>query len=44
MLAPRSRPESLAYRLRPLEEEAARLHLKDKAFFYSAFVIEEVAR
>jgi S-adenosylmethionine-diacylglycerol 3-amino-3-carboxypropyl transferase len=42
MLAPRSRPESLADRLRPLPELANRLHALDKAFFYSAFVVEEV--
>jgi S-adenosylmethionine-diacylglycerol 3-amino-3-carboxypropyl transferase len=42
MLAPRSRPEALAGRLRPLVELAARLHQEDKAFFYSAFVVEEV--
>jgi S-adenosylmethionine-diacylglycerol 3-amino-3-carboxypropyl transferase len=42
MLAPRSRPESLAARLKPLTELAARLHLQDKAFFYSRFVVEEV--
>ena len=27
--------------LRPLPELAARLHAADKAFFYSAFVVEE---
>lgn len=42
MLAPRSRPDSLAHRLRPLEELAARLFAQDKAFFYSRFVVEEV--
>lgn len=42
MLAPRSRPESLAGRLRPRAELAAALHRRDKAFFYSAFVVEEV--
>ncbi len=42
MLAPRSRPPSLADRLRPLREEAQRLFLQDKAFFYSRFIIEEV--
>lgn len=42
MLAQRSRPESLADRLKPLPEIARRLHLADKAFFYSAFVVEEV--
>jgi S-adenosylmethionine-diacylglycerol 3-amino-3-carboxypropyl transferase len=43
MLAPRRRPESMAEMLRPLDELAQRLHLADKAFFYSAFVVEEVA-
>jgi S-adenosylmethionine-diacylglycerol 3-amino-3-carboxypropyl transferase len=42
MLAPRRRPESLAARLRPCEETARTLFAQDKAFFYSAFVVEEV--
>ncbi len=42
MLAPRSRPEALAGRLRPLEELAKRLFAQDKAWFYSRFVVEEV--
>ena len=42
MLAPRRRPESLAARLRPREDLAHRLFAQDKAFFYSAFVVEEV--
>ncbi|MBV9127327.1 MAG: DUF3419 family protein [Verrucomicrobia bacterium] len=42
MLAPRRRPESLAARLRPLDVLANDLHARDKAFFYSAFVVEEV--
>jgi S-adenosylmethionine-diacylglycerol 3-amino-3-carboxypropyl transferase len=42
MLAPRSRPEALAHALLPLAEEGRRLLLKDKAFFYSAFVVEEI--
>ena len=42
MLAPRSRPESLADRLVPKTELALRLAAEDKAFFYSAFVVEEV--
>lgn len=42
MLAPRRRPESLAYLLHALTDEADRLHRQDKAFFYSAFVLEEV--
>jgi S-adenosylmethionine-diacylglycerol 3-amino-3-carboxypropyl transferase len=42
MLAPRSRPESLAGRLAPLADLAARLFNEDKAFFYSRFIVEEV--
>jgi S-adenosylmethionine-diacylglycerol 3-amino-3-carboxypropyl transferase len=42
MLAPRHRPESLAATLRPLSELSARLFARDRAFFYSAFVVEEV--
>jgi S-adenosylmethionine-diacylglycerol 3-amino-3-carboxypropyl transferase len=42
MLVPRSRPEQLADRLRPLTELADRLHQEDKAFFYSRFVVEEI--
>jgi S-adenosylmethionine-diacylglycerol 3-amino-3-carboxypropyl transferase len=42
MLAPRSRPEALAGRLRPLEPLAKELFAQDKAWFYSRFVVEEV--
>jgi S-adenosylmethionine-diacylglycerol 3-amino-3-carboxypropyl transferase len=42
MLAPRSRPASLAGRLCPLDDLARRLHQRDKAFFYSRLVVEEV--
>jgi S-adenosylmethionine-diacylglycerol 3-amino-3-carboxypropyl transferase len=42
MLAPRRRPEALAGRLRSLDDTASVLHLQDKAFFYSAFRLEEV--
>ena len=42
MLAPRSRPESLAGRLRGRSELAESLFRVDRAFFYSRFVIEEV--
>jgi S-adenosylmethionine-diacylglycerol 3-amino-3-carboxypropyl transferase len=42
MLAPRSRPESMAERLISHDGEAARLFEKDRAFFYSRFVVEEV--
>lgn len=40
MLAPRSRPEVLADRLKSCEGDA--LFAKDRAFFYSRFVVEEV--
>lgn len=43
MLAPRSRPESMSGRLLSHDEEAERLFAEDRAFFYSRFVIEEVA-
>jgi S-adenosylmethionine:diacylglycerol 3-amino-3-carboxypropyl transferase len=39
---PRSRPERLAHKIRPLTDLAQRLHAQDKAFFYSAFRVEEV--
>jgi S-adenosylmethionine-diacylglycerol 3-amino-3-carboxypropyl transferase len=42
MLAPRSRPESMAGELRALTELKTELFARDRAFFYSAFVIEEV--
>ncbi len=42
MLAPRSRPETMAAQLRPLTDLAARLHAEDKAFFYSRIVVEEI--
>jgi len=42
MLAPRSRPEALAARLTPQVELARALFARDKAFFYSRFVVEEV--
>ncbi len=42
MLAPRSRPQSMAALLKPLPELSASLFRKDKAFFYSAFVVEEL--
>lgn len=41
MLAPRRRPDDMADRLRSLDTLATRLHGEDKAFFYSAFVVEE---
>ena len=42
MLVPRSRPEHIADRLRPLSALAHRLHQEDKTFFYGAFVVEEI--
>jgi len=42
MLAPRSRPVSMGGALQPLATEAQRLFRQDKAFFYSAFVLEEI--
>ncbi len=44
MMAPRRRPERLAELLIPQTDFAERLHAQDKAFFYSAFVVEEIAR
>lgn len=44
MLAPRSRPESMAGQLASLSDLADKLFAKDKAFFYSRFVVEEVTR
>ena len=42
LIVPRSRPESLAARLHPLAALARSLHAADRAFFYSAFRIDEV--
>ena len=42
MLVKRRRPDQMADRLRPLTELASRLHLEDKAFFYGAFIVEEI--
>lgn len=42
MLAPRRRPEHLADRLQSLDALAGALHRTDRAFFYSAFRLEEV--
>lgn len=42
MLAPRSCPMSLSDRVRPLPDLSASLFQKDRAFFYSAFLVEEV--
>jgi S-adenosylmethionine-diacylglycerol 3-amino-3-carboxypropyl transferase len=42
MLAVRRRPDTMAARLRPLDEVASRLHSQDRAFFYRAFRVEQV--
>lgn len=42
MLAPRRRPESLAHLLRPRDDLAKPLFERDRAYFYSALVVEEV--
>ena len=44
MLAPRSRPPEMEAQLRPMDELAEDLFRRDKAFFYSRFVVEEVCR
>ena len=41
MLAPRSRPDSMAGQINPLTELSSNLFYQDKAFFYSAFIVEE---
>ncbi len=41
-LADRHRPDCMADRLRSLEELSRTLHAQDKAFFYCAFVVEEI--
>ena len=43
MLAPRSRPESLARRVHPRRDVADPLFERDNAWFYSAFHVDEVA-
>ena len=40
--APRSRPQRMAHRLNPMSKLASELHRRDKAFFYGAFVVEEI--
>jgi len=42
MLAPRRRPPAQASRVRSLDAPAAALFQADKAFFYSAFIVDEV--
>jgi S-adenosylmethionine-diacylglycerol 3-amino-3-carboxypropyl transferase len=42
MLVPRQAPPHMYDRLRPIEALANQLHLADRAFFYSAFRVEQV--
>jgi S-adenosylmethionine-diacylglycerol 3-amino-3-carboxypropyl transferase len=42
MLAPRRVPEHMTPRLRPLDDLAAALHRRDRAFFYMALRVEQV--
>lgn len=42
MLTPRHCPEEMTDKLRPLTQLASQLHQQDKAFFYSAFIVEEI--
>jgi S-adenosylmethionine-diacylglycerol 3-amino-3-carboxypropyl transferase len=42
LLVPRRAPSQFASRITPLDEEARALFARDNAFFYSAFVLEEV--
>lgn len=42
MLAPRSRPDTMARAIEPLATLSKALFAQDKAFFYSAFVVERV--
>ena len=42
LLVPRRAPVALAQRVRALDEEAAALFARDRAFFYQSLVIEEV--
>ncbi len=42
MMVPRRRPPHLAHLLRPLDALSQRLHARDQAIFYSAFVVEEI--
>ena len=44
MLAPRSRPESMSALLTPLGDLGGQLLAKDKAFFYSRVIVEQVSR
>jgi S-adenosylmethionine-diacylglycerol 3-amino-3-carboxypropyl transferase len=43
LFVPRSRPASMADRLKPQTAQAEALHAKDRAFFYGDFVLEDVS-
>jgi S-adenosylmethionine-diacylglycerol 3-amino-3-carboxypropyl transferase len=42
MLAPRERPDSLERQVRPLDDLAASLHARDRAWFYQRLHVDEV--
>jgi len=42
LLVPRRRPTTMAGRLRPLDDLAARLHARDRLPFYSTLIVEEI--
>ena len=42
LLVHRERPDSLAYRIHPLNTLAQELHRKDLSFIYSNYVVEEI--
>lgn len=44
MLVPRERPRSLGSRIRPLHGVARALHREDRAWFYTAFHLDEVLK
>jgi S-adenosylmethionine-diacylglycerol 3-amino-3-carboxypropyl transferase len=44
LLAPRALPETLRGAIVPLRDVAERLHQRDRAWFYGAFHVDEVAR
>jgi S-adenosylmethionine-diacylglycerol 3-amino-3-carboxypropyl transferase len=44
MLVKRQRPEHMSRHLKPMSDLARSLHAQDKAWFYSAFVVEEIAK
>ena len=42
MLAPRRCPDMMTHMIKPLTQLADKLYRQDKAFFYSAYIVEEV--